>query len=388
MEQAFEELKSRIAALEAKVAALPSPQEFASIKSDVEFLKSDAAPRATSTAEAALKVAYGMKEDLAQNSDSVDRLREEITALKRSEAGPGRQLVPLVQQNVLKYLESTEVDMFSSKVLFRLPTGNVYDWLGCSGQCIHRKGRGLIKILLKEPVQVNGFTFSSVRGWFLKKALIVVGGPACEFEHQEQLKKPKDRTNSVRFDFSPMMVSWVLIEPQKLPKVDSLDFWYNLELHSPDPEYAGGVFTSLRKKHGHLQHACRVFIDTELWDPAIPFTISREFYIGRERQPWFEVEIVEGRLKATGYTISVRSDHTKAWTFRGSNDRNAPIDQWTTLHRYDCGVFGLQVICRLTITFSCASSEPMKYFRMVSDPMPNGGYISFHTFDIHGVLCP
>ena len=120
----------------------------------------------------------------------------------------------------------------------------------------------------------------------------------------------------------------------------------------------------------------------------IPFTISREFHIGREKQPWFEVEIVEGRLKATGYTIIVREDHTKAWTLRGSNDRDAPIDQWTTLHRYDGGVFGFQVICNLTITFSCASSEPMKYFRMVSDPMPNDTSIDLHMFDIHGVLCP
>ena len=368
------------------------PQEFASIKSDVEFLKSDAAPRATSTAEAALKVAYGMKEELAQNGESIDRLHEDITALKRSEAGPGRQLVPLVQQNVLKYLESTEVDMFSTKVLFRLPTGNVYDWLGCSGQCIHREGRGLIKILLKEPVQVNGFTFSSVRGWFLKKALIVVGGPACEFEHQEQLKKPKDRTNSVRFDFSPMMVSWVLIEPQKLPKVDSLDFWYNLELHSPDPEYAPGVFTALRKKNAHLQYACNVLVHERHQSTTVVIglgaALPRFYSTLPETQPWLEVEIVEGRLKATGYTIDVGNDHTKAWTFRGSNDRDAPINQWTILHRYDGGAFGLQYILKETITFCCASSEPMKYFRMVSDPMPKSTRISMYSIEIHGVLCP
>ena len=58
MEKVLEELQERIASLEAKLSALPSPEEFAALKSDVGLLKLDTAPRATSTAESALRVAY------------------------------------------------------------------------------------------------------------------------------------------------------------------------------------------------------------------------------------------------------------------------------------------------------------------------------------------
>ena len=399
MEQAFEELKARIAALEAKVAALPSPQEFASIKSDVEFLKSDAAPRATSTAEAALKVAYGMKEELAQNSESIDRLHEDITALKRSEAvaQPGRQLVPLGRKNVIAYLKSTEVDMFSPKVLIRRSSNDVYTGLGRSGQYLFatQPNLAVVEILLKEPVQVNGFTFSSMTEMFPKKAQIVVGGQHYEFAHQvciEAPKKRKGQTDSVRSDFSPKMVSWVRIEQQERARDDSLSLLYNLELHSPDPEYAPGVFTALRKKNAHLQYACNVLVHERHQATTLVIglgaALPRFYSTLPETQPWLEVEIVEGRLKATGYTIHVGHDHTKAWTFRGSNDRDAPINQWTILHRYDGGAFGLQYILKETITFCCASSEPMKYFRMVSDPMPKSTRISMYSIEIHGVLCP
>ena len=270
MEQAFEELKSRIAALEAKVAALPSPQEFASIKSDVEFLKSDAAPRATSTAEAALKVAYGMKEELAQNSESINRLHEDITALKRSEAvaQPGRQLVPLGQKNVIAYLKSTEVDMFSPKVLIRRSSNDVYTGLGRSGQSLFaaaaQPNLAVVEILLKEPVQVNGFTFSSMTEMFPKKAQIVVGGQHYEFAHQVCIEAPKKRKgqteDSVRSDFSPKMVSWVRIEQKEASRSGNWCLLCNLELHPLDPEYTSGVVTILRHKNSHLRDAWKVFV--------------------------------------------------------------------------------------------------------------------------------
>ena len=228
---------------------------------------------------------------------------------------------------------------------------------------------------------MNGFTFSSMTEMFPKKAQIVVGGQHYEFAHQVCIEAPKKRKgqteDSVRSDFSPKMVSWVRIEQQERARDDS-----------PSP----GVFTALRKKNAHLQYACNVLVHERHQATTLVIglgaAVPRFYYTLPETQPWLEVEIVEGRLKATGYTIYLGNDHTKAWTFRGSNDRDAPINQWTILHRYDGGAFGLQYILKETITFCCASSEPMKYFRMVSDPMPKSTRISMHSIEIHGVLCP
>ena len=395
MEQAFEELKSRIEALEAKVAALPSPQEFASIKSDIELLKSDAAPRATSTAEAALKVAYGMKEELAQNGESIDRLREEITTLKRSEAVAQPGLVPQVRQNVIKWLVSTEVDRFNPKVLFRLSSNDVYANLGStqSWLSVYRPEFAVVEILLKEPVQVNGLTFVSSPDRFPKKAQIVLGGQRYGSPHQVNIqdpKKEKDRTNSVRSEFSARMVSWVRLLQQDGARNGNQCFVFNLELHSPDPEYTDGVFTTLRRKNSNLRYACNVSA-RKLPRPAngVVFAyFGRKFGTYYEKQPWLEVEIVEGRLKATGYTIVAKPDHTNTWTFRGSNDRNVPIDKWTILHQYDGGGADVQVIYHQKATFPCIASEPMKYFRMIADPLPTANStVDLHMFDIHGVLC-
>ena len=103
MEKALKDLQNRIASLEAKLSALPSPEECAALKSDVELLKSDSAPRATSTAEAALKVAYEMKEELAAKVDtqSMEGLRQEIESLKSRERGAPAQGH---LQNVIQYL--------------------------------------------------------------------------------------------------------------------------------------------------------------------------------------------------------------------------------------------------------------------------------------------
>ena len=403
MEQVFEELKSRIAELEAKVAALPSPQEFASIKSDLELLKSDAAPRATSTAEAALKVAYGLKDEVAQSVDSIDQLREEVTTLKRSEAvaQPGLQLVPRVRENIIKYLESTEVDMFSPKVIIWMSSNCPYARLGIMGRSlgVYRPHFAVVEIWLKEPVQANGLTFFSAMDLFPMKAQIVLGGQPYECAHQvniEEPKKKKDRTDSIRSDFSARMVSWIRIEQQDVSRKGSGCLVYNLELHSPDPEYASGVFKTLRQKNPNMRYACKVFVhrvppvDGFMQHRAIWATPKTKIGTLREKQPWVEVEIVEGRLKATGYTLMANSEHTKSWTLYGTNDRRVPVDKWTILHRYDGGVSGFRFICNQKTTFPCISSEPMKYFRMIADPAPSGNitYISLCKFDIHGVLCP
>ena len=304
MEKALKELQNRIASLEAKLSALPSPEEFAALKSDVESLKSDAAPRATSTAEAALKVAYDMKADLAEKADSqsMDSLRQEIESLKVRERGAAPAQGHL--QNVIQYLRRRQ-SMFDRQVIVRTSTN---DWYKCLKQpsrwyMFCNVGNSYrIDIVLKDPVRVNGLKLFRPMKEFDKPVVISLGEHQFQQNYQVELSRPKkkkEEVGNVESKFDTKMVRWVRLEPHDWDAHDWIT--YNIELYSPDPMYANGVFATLGQMNKDMRNVCKFIVQAYASSHE---ELPRKRFTFQEQAPWIEVEIVHGRLKLTGYSVA------------------------------------------------------------------------------------
>ena len=391
MEKAFKDLQDRIAKLEAKVHALPSPEEFAALKSDVEFIKSESAPRATSTAEAALKVAYDMKEELIEKVDNraLDTLRHEVETLKSREifAAPEQGQI----KHVIKHLKNKEL-MFNPEVIVRASTNDWYESLKKAEEVYMFVGTTgnvpVVDIILKEPVQLNGFSVFRPTRQFTIPVQVSLGEVPFEPTHKVEFSNWYAITEKtvLHNDFETKMVRWVRVELKQqegdYQVVNGMH--YNLELYSPDPMYYGGVFSTLGQRHQDLRKVCNVSLCEHSYER------KRGAYVTTfsENAPWAEVEIVHGRMKITGYWISWAKSEVTGWTLRCSNNRDLPIEDWEVVHRY---VIGSEPVSLLGcgILLECQASGPMKYFRVCADALPEGKVTGISMrLEFQGTLCP
>ena len=389
MEKALKELQDRIAKLEAKVNALPSPAEFAALKSDVELIKSESAPRATSTAEAALRVAYDMKEELFEKVDTraLNALRDEIESLKGRERFVAPEQAHI--KKVIAYLRRKQ-DIFNPQVIVRSSTNDWYEIMkqpDAMYMFVSMSNTPVVDLVLKDPVQVNGVTLFRPLKDFKLPVQISLGEVPFEPTHTIDIPKPylTDPLVILRNDFETRMVRWVRIE---LKEIDSdYQHWmiYNLELHSPDPAYADGVFRTLGQRNQDMRRVCQFSVH----ENNLLHGKRDRIRTCLENAPWVEAEIVHGKLKITGYSISWGSPAFPGWTLRCSNDRNLPIENWEVLHRYVIGSQPISLLDVCGIKVECKASKPMKYFRVVADALPDGKLHALVVrFDVNGTLCP
>ena len=244
-----------------------------------------------------------------------------------------------------------------------------------------------IDIVLKEPVRVNGLKLFRPMKEFEKPVLISLGEHPFQQSIQVEASRPKKKKEEVakvECTFDTKMVRWVRLEPQGWDVHDWIT--YSIELYSPDKMYANGVFATLGRMNQEMRNVCKFFVqDFARSHEEVP----KKRFTFQEKAPWIEAEIVHGRLKLTGYSISWGNSNFPAWTLRGSDDRSVPIEKWEILHRYVISSPPVSLMDRHRVMFECPVSEPMKYFRLVADEQRGGqgGSMTFN-FDVHGTLCP
>ena len=285
--------------------------------------------------------------------------------------------------------------MFNRQVLVRMDSGNpssVFDPFSDDGYGSTSRENAWIEVAFISPVTVNGFEVTGWKTQFLRTFDVVFKygtetRAKVSFVDEEGLN---GKFKKVKRSIAPVRVDCVLLEAKGLNWSDK--WFFNLqgfELFSPDDRYKDGVFRSLHQNsREHIQKilevSARDFDGSDLHNPS---TSKGVCTLLERDESWIEVELVHGRLIPTGYRIKRgASSAPRAWSLRGSNDRDADIGQWHVLHKISEHE---QPRTKDILSFECAAPlTPFKYFRVVAEaPLWNGHWkLNFRHLELDGIL--
>ena len=338
------------------------------------------------------------KDKLRRIQSEQDELRDLVNELKAktpnsTPAVPSVNFLPVHRENVLGWLRGKE-NMFNRQVLVRMDSGNpssVFDPFSDDGYGGGPRENAWIEVALISPVTVNGFevtggktncprTFDVVFKYGTETRATV------SFVDEEGLN---GKFKKVKRSIAPVRVDCVRLEAKGLNWSDKLFFdLKGFELFSPDDRYKDGVFRSLyQNSREHIQKilevSARDFDGSYLHNPSTKKNVCT---LVAKDNAWVEVELVHGRLIPTGYRIKRGKGAPRAWSLRGSNDRDADIGQWLVLHKMSEHE---QPQTSDILSFECANAlTPFKYFRVVMEAPRWDGQrkLNFSHLELDGIF--
>lgn len=124
----------------------------------------------------------------------------------------------------------------------------------------------MINIVLKEPVQVNGLRFVRPYKQFEENLVFSLGEEPFQPSYRVEKDRPRKKQGDnavIQLEFDPRTVRWVQLHPKNWNPNQS---WINfsLELTSPDPKYANGVFRTLGQINKDMRNVLKFFVRQQL----------------------------------------------------------------------------------------------------------------------------
>ena len=245
---------------------------------------------------------------------------------------------------------------------------------------------GWIEIKFKEPVQVGGFKLMPSRRQ-LTDNLRTFAVTFCDgdnkseksFTDEKRLKDGQDIVESFDSVSAKLVRIESRVEKLRGPHMFCLN---GFELFSPDTGHTSGVFRSIFSQNrarvcDFFNVRARDYCGLNLHDP----NTTMEVFTSGGDSDWLEVGFLHGRVVVSGYRMKGRSAH---WTLRASNERSAPIEDWTVIDRHSGATQSPHTssICE----FPCSSSTPFRFFRFVQEERSRALILDY--FDIDGTYIP
>ena len=330
-----------------------------------------------------------LRDQMNQKDTQIQDLQRQVRAL-RSFCGLQKDMLlqfqacwaprPMSKTCLIATLREQEAALGTEMVVLRQSSRDLYNTLDPGSSDEYQSSSiasGWIEIKFKEPVQVNGFKLISSRRQpndNLKKfAVIFYDG------NNERIMERCDFDDN----FDTVSAKLVRIESRvdkfRGPHLFCLG---GFELLSPDAAHTRGVFRSI-----FSQNRARVwdFFAVRARDYCgftlhVPNKTEQVFTCGGDHE-WLEIGFIHGRIVVSGYRMKGRSTH---WTLRASNDRSAPIGNWTVIDSHSGATQSphKSTICE----FPCSSSTPFRFFRFVQEEKQRALILDY--FDIDGTYVP
>ena len=380
--------------------------QIGSFVSDIAFLKREVESLDKRSQTVELEVPATV--DACERSVSI--LLDEVASLKEREARLTFESVSFRDKIadlyrcarkscVFSWQRSEEVSLGKKMVVVRKSTSDIYAMLDPDSTDDFGSGSSpgaWIEIEFKAPVLINGLKVTSPAYFHGKPKTFDVtfsDGVGCSEKYKVSFVDEaglNGKNLSVERRFDTVSARLVRIESRG-PSWDGSNFFNigGFELFSPEEALSSGVFHSIFSRcRGHVW---------DVFDVRARNSDGRELHIPNNRNfvctmdgeyEWVEIGFLHGRVTTNRYRIQKDQDKIRDWSLRGSNDRNASIDDWTVLHRHR-EVSEAEKTSKV-LEFECSSHTPFRFFRVVQEQKNWSGklMLSLKHFDIDGVFIP
>ena len=376
-EQELKNSKGEILALKEKSALLEKELEILKEK-NVALERKDEELRVSLSREST-----SLREELTRASSTIE---DSITSFGISE-----------RNSVISWLRERELKEKRKLVVVRQSNRDRYTFLDPDSDDTYGSSsepNAWVEIEFSFPIPINGFKVASTSQGtsFLRTFDVTFSDGGQNGEERKVSFVDETRLNGPGFfvekRFDVFLAKLIRIESQG--QNWSARDYFNLggfELFSPDEQYQGGVFKSIFAKNRENVYEifdvrARDFDGSEIHKRD---TMTRVSTWGLKNNEWVEVGFVRGKVMVAGYRIRKHKDLLRCWSLRGSNNRNAPLEEWTVIHKH-CE----EEKTDKELQFECSSVTPFKFFRIVQEGKRWGGStrIVFNYFDVDGVFIP
>ena len=331
--------------------------------------------------------------DMVQN---MKRMRGEVTemkkTLKRFVDSKRKVTMELAEdkKGIFAYLIESQRSPFDRFVIASQSSGDVYCVIDRNDPNNFSSGSGTcewIQFEFPAPITVKSVMIQSAHRAFMKSWSV-----SAINDDNEQTILYKTENNAALNGQGKKVTIDIPVTTSKIFRIEKTGVnwsgtnfarFKNVELYSPDSEFADGVFATLVARAGGDPHRADVIVSASSFDFSSFHILSSPRSLctlyDEDNRPWIQFELTKGKAIVQGYRMQQLNDFPfDRWSLQGSVNK----EDWIVIDR-QCGGLTDDPI-KLIV---CETSMAFRVFRVVSEMEKNDGDVKLRLrhFDLFGV---